>query len=275
MSTLAREGVIITGSGGDIGSILASLYRKAGAAVYSPDEAIRHGASVILHLAAKSPPASCDEMINSNILYLRDVLQSAQNNNIENMIFFSAVSVYGDLDKEEVNEDDPPEQPSFYGLTKLIGEKYLKESAINTLCLRLPAVLGFRNKTNIMSRLFLKLINNEAIELTNHDKLFNNFISVENIFEFIINLRLKLKHDTINLASAKDLTLFDIATLMKNLMGSKSTIRVLREKKNFISISTKKAELQYNFVPYDAAGVITRWVKQRTAHEPEGRHGLL
>ncbi|MBF0458464.1 MAG: SDR family oxidoreductase [Nitrospirae bacterium] len=272
---MSHDSVIITGSNGDIGTSLSSLFRGSGMPVYSFHDDLRLSNSIILHLAAKSPPASCDEMIESNILYLREVVRSAQRYHIENMIFFSAVSAYGDMDMEDLTEEGPYGQPGFYGLTKLIGEQYLKAAGINALCLRLPAVLGFRNKTNIMSRLFLKLVNNEAIELTNHDKLFNNFISIENIFEFIINLRLKHKHDIINLASGKDLTLNDIAALMRILTGSSSTIRVSREKTNFIGISTKKAGEEYNFVPLDAVSVITRWVKQRMAYELEGQHGLL
>lgn len=54
--------------------------------------------------------------------------------------------------------------------------------------MRLPAVLGLKNNTNIIARWYRMLKNNEDVVFKNKDKLFNNFITVESIFGFLKDL---------------------------------------------------------------------------------------
>ncbi len=261
------DNVIITGGNGDVGSMLFKLYREAGLEICHLGELLSSSNSVILHLAAKSPPATKDKLIESNIQYLRNVVGYAIEHGIKDFVFFSAASVYGVMDTEDVNETESPHLPSFYGLTKLIGEEYLKESGLKTLCLRLPAILGYKNKTNLLSNFYSKLINNEEIEITNHNRFFNNFISIENIFDFLRDVKLIKSHDVINLASNKELTLINLVTLMKELANSNSNIKTSHKSTPFFNISTKRAEVQYNFKPYNPTDVIPRWIQKRIQYE--------
>ena len=98
------------------------------------------------------------------------------------------MSIYGEQNKESLLEIDSVNNPSFYGLSKLIGEKYLSDSGIKTISLRLPAILGYKNKTNFLARIYEKCVKNEDIEINNSDRYFNNFISVSSIYDFIQNL---------------------------------------------------------------------------------------
>ncbi|MCG6553585.1 MAG: SDR family oxidoreductase [Candidatus Magnetominusculus sp. LBB02] len=263
--------VIITGSGGDIGGMMFSMLHEAGLAVHAYSGDLRADSAIVLHMAAKSPPCSCDQMIDSNILYLKEVVSYARNNEVKGLIFFSAASVYGGIDKEDVDETCRAYMPSFYGLTKLMGEQYLKSAGINALCLRLPAILGLRNTTNLLSRLYLKLRNNEAIVITNPDRAFNNFVSTANIAHLIINAKLKTDHDIVNLASTGDLTLMEIVMLMRELTSSSSEITISKDKAAFFNISTKKAEREYGFVPYKAQDAITQWIKERMQYDAHRR----
>jgi len=254
---------LITGSSGDVGSILYQLYKREGFDILPFDEKIDMKADRILHLAAQSPPANPEDIINSNVIYLQRVADYAARNKINELIFFSAVSVYGKQNKENVAEKDCIVDPDIYGVSKLFGEKLLSETSLNVLCLRLPAVLGLKNKTNFLSRCYAKLKNNEDVELTNQDRPFNNFISIKNIFDFLKNLVFKKKHDVVNLASRKEMTILEIVELMKQAMGSRSNILPLDSKGSFFNISTEKAESEYGFIPHTAKATILKWVKQR------------
>jgi nucleoside-diphosphate-sugar epimerase len=255
--------ILLTGARGDIGSILLKLFVKNGFSaepLYSFEKNIY--ADTIIHLAAKSPPANYENLIQSNIFYLQETINFAEKNNIKNFIFFSAMSVYGNIDKENVNEKDSMVNPDFYGITKYMGEKIIEKSNVNALCIRFPAILGTKNKTNIISRIFLKLVNNEPLTVTNPDKIFNNFISVENIFNFLKDLKLRKKFDIINLASKKELKLIEIIDFLKKYVDSKSEIIISNKKNPFFNISTEKAENIYNFTPFSANYTLESWIKR-------------
>lgn len=258
---------LITGEKGDVGSLLMKLYRDNGNEIMPFDKKKDIRADRILHLAAKSPPASAEDIINSNILYLQEVIEYACKNDIREFVFFSAVSIYGNQNKEDVCESDCMVEPNLYGVSKLLGEKLLSEAPFNVLSIRLPAVLGIRNKTNFLSRCYLKLRNSEEIELTNSDRLFNNFISVKNIFEFLISLKLKKKFDVVNLASKKEMTLLEIVELMKDSMNSRSKVISLDKMNAFFNISAQKAETEYGFEPHSAREAIASWLQYRETYE--------
>lgn len=263
---------LITGEKGDVGSLLMNLYRDNGKEIIPFDKEKNIRANRILHLAAKSPPATSGEIVDSNILYLREVIEYACNNDIRELIFFSAVSIYGNQDKEDVCESDCIVEPNLYGVSKLLGEKLLSEAPFNVLSIRLPAVLGIRNKTNFLSRCYTKLKSNEEIGLTNSDRLFNNFISVENIFEFLTSLKLKKQFEIINLASKKEMTLMDIVMLMKVESGSHSKVASFGDKKPFFNISTLKAQKEYGFIPSGAKETIVNWLKERVMLEGSNKN---
>ncbi|MFC1593812.1 NAD-dependent epimerase/dehydratase family protein [Candidatus Omnitrophota bacterium] len=258
--------ILITGQSGDVGSVLFRLYREAGEDIAQLDVTNDVKAERILHLAAKSPPASNSEMIKSNVMYLQQVIEYAKKNDIKELIFFSAASVYGDINKEDVQEDDEWTNPSFYGSLKYLGEELLEESPLSVLCLRFPAILGFRNTTNFLSRLFMQLRDGKDVEITNADKLFNNFVSIESISEFLRQVKLTKSFDVINVASKKEKTLFEMATIIKNALNSQSKIKISDKTSNFFNVSVEKAE-KYGFVPEGVELSLKRWVKQRVEYE--------
>jgi len=260
---------LITGSSGDVGLILYRLYKREGFDILPFDEKVDMEAGRILHLAAKSPPANPEDIIKSNVIYLRRIADYAARNKINELIFFSAVSVYGKQNKENVSENDGIVDPDIYGVSKLLGEKLLRETSLNVLCLRLPAVLGLKNKTNFLSRCYLKLKNNEDIELTNPVRLFNNFISIENIFDFLKHVIFQNDFDVVNLASKKEWTILEIINFMKDNIHSSSRISILNKEDNFFNISTDKAEGKYCFVPYTAKETVSRWIRQKDEHEKD------
>lgn len=87
----------------------------------------------IIHFAAyKSVPESVENPVKyytNNILSLLNILDFAKENIIQNFIFSSSCSVYGDIKTVPVTEDTPlPFPNSPYAHTKQIGEQILQQS---------------------------------------------------------------------------------------------------------------------------------------------------
>lgn len=253
--------IAITGINGDIGSLLEPMFISSGFNCKNYDMDLI-GVDRVLHLAAKSLPATCDEIINSNILFLRELVKNAEQSGVKELVFFSAASVYGSSEIDLVNENSPFQSPSIYGLSKALGEEILRESKLNVLVIRLPAVLGYRNTTNIMARWYHGMKTNEDIVYMNSQKLFNNFITVESIFNFLKVFTFCNKFDVINLASKRTMSVAEIVYFMKNAIGSSSKL-VDAGNSAFFAVSTQKAEEKYAFIPEDPREALSSWINKK------------
>jgi len=149
---------ILSGVNGNVGSLLK--YKLHDFSEYSKHLKIRNE-KIFIHIAAKTN-GQYPEIIDSNINYLCEILDFCRSNNIKKVIFFSAISIK--------NKDD------LYSISKLFGEKILKNSGLKVLILRLPMILTKDNKDGILNRIVQRLEKDEDIILYNGERKFNNFI---------------------------------------------------------------------------------------------------
>ncbi len=204
--------------------------------------------SIFIHLASKSS-GNYKSIVKSNIDYLIEVINFCTKNNIQKLVFFSAISIYN---KQDV-----------YSITKLLGEQILKESNLKVLILRLPMVLTKESKNGILNRIVSKLETNEDIILFNADKIFNNFISVNDIYKFIKNYKFKKKFEIVDLSTAKDLTLLEITNIMKDYLSSTSCVIQKKSKDSLLRISLDKATIKYNYKPIKTKKILKQWLKEK------------
>ena len=87
----------------------------------------------IIHLAAYLNVSEAEKnkkkYYQNNIIGTKNLLESCKNSNVENIIFSSSCSIYGDV-KGSVNEDRKANPQGYYAYTKYIGEKLIKEFSI-------------------------------------------------------------------------------------------------------------------------------------------------
>jgi UDP-glucose 4-epimerase len=104
-----------------------------------------NAAAGIIHFAAfKSVPESVAQpelYYQNNLFSLVNLLNSARENGIDNFVFSSSCSVYGDIKQLPVSEATPLSAPkSPYAATKVMGEQIVREICqahnINGVCLR-------------------------------------------------------------------------------------------------------------------------------------------
>tara|TARA_Y100000031_G_C8147079_1_gene350495 strand:- start:21 stop:683 length:663 start_codon:yes stop_codon:yes gene_type:complete len=147
--------VLVTGGSGFIGTAIVSLLKKKGFTVHvldlwdvevegitnfkgsvlnvdDIDKAIE-GCEYVVHLAAILGVAKSTHMpvecLDVNIMGLRNVLQACVQHKVKKILFTSSSEVYGEPEKTPVSEDMLLQPKSEYGVSKVVGEEYLKAYA--------------------------------------------------------------------------------------------------------------------------------------------------
>jgi nucleoside-diphosphate-sugar epimerase len=236
---------LISGIHGNLGSLLKNSLDEF--EVFTP-KLKSSTAQVFIHLASKQE-GDYKTIIDANINYLDKAIQFCKNNKIKNFVFLSAVSIYSSED--------------LYTISKLLGEKILENSGLKVLTLRVPMILTRDNNNGILNRILTKLLHHEEVLLYNGNKKFNNFISVEDIYSFIENYTFKKQYETLNLASKKSSTLYEIVNFLKSEVGSKSKIVLSKEQHPFFNLSIKKAKRRYGYKPKSNRVNLRNWLKIR------------
>lgn len=228
--------IIATGLNGNVGKAFAQQYP-----VIEYKHHINLNADIFLHLASKRFGTS-EEYINSNILFLNECIDYCKKNQIKNFIFFSAMSIYGKINHENINENTCYKNPDIYGISKLLGEKLLEATNLNIVIIRAPMILTQNKDIGILNRFRQSLLDNQDIKITNYNKIFNNFIHVDDLLRFILNYNFITKYEVILMGSQRTHNLLQIVELMKEILQSKSTIIKDDSKSDFFNIDISKLE---------------------------------
>lgn len=266
---MTDELFLMTGLNGEIGQSLSCEFNKKNQKFlrledYLSGKHVNSQPKRLIHLAGYADESNSEKIIDANIVYLQKVLDKLADSSVEEIIFFSSVTVYGKQNKEDVNEGDTFISPGLYGCSKLLGERLLGNSRFKSLCLRLPGVLEIKKSTTFLSKTFEKMRTGSDIYIYNGEKIYNNFISVPTLAEFLINLKPYMQHDAINLGSNKELTLIEIMNLLKSNLNSSSNIFEHDSGSEFFNLSINKAVENYNFVPGVVKDTLVNWSKSRS-----------
>ena len=179
--------IIVTGGAGFIGSHIAEAFLSEGHDVLVLDSLWEHGggrrtnvpsraafvhmdirdeslarvfgdfkAEVVCHHAAQHSVAigSRDPKYDAaiNVVGLLNVLENAVRASVRKVIFASSGAIYGNVDRLPIDEQTPLRPLSPYGITKMVGEHYLRffksEHGLDFTALRYGNVYGPRQDPN-------------------------------------------------------------------------------------------------------------------------------
>jgi nucleoside-diphosphate-sugar epimerase len=251
--------VLITGERGEVGSyVYEKLLAKDDVSVFTLKETLPEKIDAVYHFAAKSPGADFEPLVQSNIIFLKEVAERAEKHQVDSFYFISSVSVFGTV-AGEVNEKCSLNNPGIYGLSKLMGEKYIESKPFKSLSVRLPAVLETKKADHLLNRLSKKIRKSEDCKLLNGENEFNFFISLEEVYEFLLSANLKKNSDVVVLSSKKELSLVEICKMIVQEWRSKSNIKnTVNDHASFINSS--KAIEQYGFKQANPNKVLKNWL---------------
>ena len=153
------------------------------------------GFSAVLHLAAQSSGeishARPEHDLKVNTLGTLLLLKWCMKNRVPRFMYASSMAIYGDTIHNPVSENEVCNPLSFYGISKLSSEQYIRNfsrEGLSTTCFRMFSVYGpGQNMTNMkqgMVSIFLAyLMKNEKIWVKGSKDRFRDFIYIDDVVD--------------------------------------------------------------------------------------------
>jgi UDP-glucuronate 4-epimerase len=216
----------------------------------------------IIHLAARAGvrpsfrnPGLYQE---TNVKGTLNILELAKEFGVQNFIFTSSSSIYGDA-KIPFSEDTLVDnQISVYAATKRCAEilcsTYHNSYGLNVTILRLFTVYGPRGRPDMAPYKFTeKIFNNEEIEMYGDGTSKRDYTYIEDIVSGIIAaLEKNLGFEIINLGNSNPVELKRLISLIEDCLGKKAKIKQNDLQKGDVPITyanISKAKRVLNYKP--------------------------
>lgn len=285
--------ILITGAGGFIGKYLAeslladnheviAIYRNTKPIIQSASSHIRfekldlskslqriEPVDVVIHTAAHThliPNSTAYDYVQANVMGMLNLTNYMKAFRPRIFIYFSTLSVYGEVNVKELDEETPLNKPEIYGLSKYMGELILKEFVdwFPSICIRLPGVVGPGYFTPWLGKVLSKALKNEAIMIYNPDSMFNNVVDLIELKRFI-SLIIEsgfVGSDSVNLAASEPIQVQEVLDLIISLTSSKSKIITQNTSKQSFSIKIEKFKKLFGFKPVTTKEIVSRYVAE-------------
>lgn len=182
---------------------------------------------VVYHLAAvvSTPYATENSHLFEQVNHwgTAELVYALEESNVKKVFYLSTTSVYGASDKM-INADTPPEPRTFYGSSKLRGEKHVQrlEEKMDTYILRVGNVYGYSPSVRfdaVINRFMFEVNFLGRIQINGNGKQTRAFIHVDDAVTTLINITKqgdKLPSGIYNLVD-KNLSIAEVAGTLKEL----------------------------------------------------------
>ena len=199
---------------------------------------IKHKPKIIIHLAAQAGVRysfiNPQEYIDSNITGFTNILQIMKANNLNNLIYASSSSVYGNCKTFPYKETLDLNPLNFYGQTKLFNEKianiYEKNFKIKTIGLRFFTIYGpFGRPDMFIPKIIKKIKKGQKIELYNNGNHERDFTYVGDVAQIILsivkNIKKKIKNSKINVCNSNNISIKKVIKLIEKETDKKVKVK--------------------------------------------------
>ncbi len=230
---------LITGGEGFIGSTIVKITdgfsydKKSGLDILDKEKLCTYlkGVLGVFHCAAKiSVPESFDkkdEYYKTNVIGLKNIIECTKDINLK-IVFSSSAAIYGDYDRAVV-EDDNPNPMSPYAQNKIDGEAMLRNSGLNSVCLRYFNVYGpgqSKEYAGVITNFIQRALLDQDIMINGDGNQVRDFIYVDDVAR--ANLLAmeydKSPYEIFNIGSSEEIKIIDLARTIVSLTKSKSKI---------------------------------------------------
>lgn len=158
-----------------------------------------------------------------NLQMAWSLVSGARGENVESLIYFSSVDVYGRSPGLPMSETTPLDPDTWYGLSKATSEWIVREelsSKCPTCILRLPGIFGRApNDRSVIGR-FVSTIRQEGkVYLHGDGEVLRDYVFAPDLCRAVERLVARRVSGTINLATGRSVTLRQILDSIRDELG--------------------------------------------------------
>lgn len=171
-------------------------------------------------------------MVLNDLNGFKNILELSKNSGVQRVFFSSSSEVYGEPVELPQNEETTPLNSRLpYAIVKNAGEAYLKsyykEFGLSYTIFRFFNTFGPKqSKDFVISRFIASALKNENLVVNGDGKQTRTFCYVDDNTEACLSAfyNNEIVNDVANIGSEKEITIFELATKIIELTGSKSQI---------------------------------------------------
>ena len=221
---------------------------------------------VIVHAAAQVRPARVSDHLENSVATTKNLVEYARQAGVRKIVYFSSLSVCGEVRTSVVDESTERINVSEYGLSKYLSELVLKEAVdeIASISMRLPGILGKGAHGSWLSKVFRKALRDETIEIFNPDALFNNAVHLRGIARFVVSLLEQewTCADVVTLGCKDPMTVGELTEMIVDLCNSSSEIVVKQTVTNSFVVSYEKSVRVYRYLPSSLRDILRIYARE-------------
>ena len=179
----------------------------------------------VFHMAALPLGPSLEDpeqAVEVNVLGSLNVFLAASKARVKKIVYSSASSVYGDT-LEVMDESHPLNAQTFYGITKLCAELFLRplQSKIHYVILRYMNVYGPRQSAGLIPNVLKKIVNNESPVILGDGSASFDFVHVADVAQCNIRaMEAGVTAETFNVGSDEEFSVRQIVEMLIEYSGT-------------------------------------------------------
>jgi len=156
-----------------------------------------------------------------NLTIAKNLLKACKIANIQSIIYFSSVDVYGSKPSPPITEQSKIDPDTWYGLAKYSCEWMLMSSGevkCPVTILRIPGIYGCApNDRSVIKKIVSVIKNEKRVVIKGRGQQLRDYVYIEDICR-LIQLLIPLKfHGILNVATGHSYTIIDIVNLVGTL----------------------------------------------------------
>jgi UDP-glucose 4-epimerase len=219
----------------------------------------------VVHAAATSPAPGVDvaQMVRDNVNGTDALIEAAVRWGAKALVFFSSLSLHGEVAAGVVDETTPIANPNAYGATKHLGELLLAARAdcLPGLAIRLPGVLGPGAHRNWLSGVAGALQAGEVVRAFHLDAPFNNAAHVADLAALVSRSlgRPWSGFDRIVVGARGCITVREGIVRLARGLGVDARIEEVAAAKPSFTLSSERAITRWGYDPMDIGAMIDRY----------------
>jgi nucleoside-diphosphate-sugar epimerase len=222
----------------------------------------------VIHVAATSPAPGIDvaQVVRDNVTGTQALIEAAERWAAKAFVFFSSLSVYGEVAAGVVDERTAIVNPDAYGASKRLGELLLAERAerLPSLAIRLPGVIGPGAHRNWLSGVAARLRARETVRAFHLDAPFNNAAHIADLAALVSRAlqRPWTGCDVIVVGARGQITVRDAITRLAKGLDVEARIAEVAAVKPSFTLSSERAISRWGYDPMQISAMIDRYAAE-------------